>query len=193
MKHLKYNTLAFHQMKKAFQIMAFVIVSLLLIWGVLFFSNLCIGAIIPILRSREVLSDHITDFVPLLASLICGIVATIKFWKRYWHVIIPGYDAKYSLRDDNSQSEGVKRVLSVIFYLAAILLLAWTLFLSIVFLVLALSQIGLLVLAFSTTEWFHHLLDLLRYGIPVIIIFICDVFVFCICIKRLGRELGWYE
>lgn len=176
-------------MKKAFQIIAFVIVSLLLIWGVLFFSKLCVGAI----RSRDVLSELLTGFVPLLASLICGVVATIKFWKRYLYVIMPGCDAKHSPRDDNSPSEGVKRVLSVIFYLAAILLLAWTLFLSIVFLVLALSQIGLLVLAFSTTEWFHHLLDLLRYGVPVIIIFICDVFVFCICIKRLGRELGRYE
>lgn len=176
-------------MKKAFQIIAFVIVSLLLIWGVLFFSKLCVVAI----RSRDVLSELLTGFVPLLASLICGIVATIKFWKRYRHVIMPGCDAKHSLHDDNSQLKGVKRVLSVIFYLAVIVILAWTLFLLIGFLVLALSQIGLLVLASSTTEWFHHLLDLLWYGIPVIIIFICDVFVFCICIKRLGRGLGWYD
>ena len=173
--------MTFIQMKKTIQIIVFEFVSLLLIWGISFLSMLCIEGFVLLLSSREDLSDLISlsDLIALLVSVICVIVATKKFWKRYRHVIMPGCDAKHSLHDDNRQSVGVKRALSVTFYLAVIVVIIWAIFVLIGALVYTFSNLDL-ELSFG---WFNFLGDV----IPIIIILICDVFVICICIKRLGR------
>ena len=173
--------MTFIQMKKTFQIIVFEFVSLLLIWGISFLFQWCIEGFVLLLSSREDLSDHISlsDLIALLVSVICVIVATKKFWKRYRHVIMPGCDTKHSLHDDNRQSVGVKRALSVTFYLAVIVVIIWAIFVLIGALVYTFSNLDL-ELSFG---WFNFLGDV----IPIIIILICDVFVIFICILKLGR------
>ena len=166
-------------MKKAFQKIAFVFVSVLLIWSIICFSILCGKELVLILRHTKVISSLVMEFFPLLASLICGIVAAIKFWKRYRHVIIPERNAKRSLRDDNSPSEGVKREISGIFYLAAITLLIWAIFLLLITFMLDIFSIN--------KTYFRAIPYIFMFVLPCIIILICDVYVLCICIKRLGR------
>lgn len=172
--------MTFIQMKKTIQIIVFEFVSLLLIWGISFLFMLCIEGFVLISESREVLSYLIRYPLPLLTSVICGIVATKKFWKRYRYVIMPGCDDKHSLRDANRQSVGVKRALSVTFYLAVIVVIIWAIFVLIDFLVYTFSNLDI---ELESLGWCNFLGNV----IPTIIIIICDVFVICICIKRLGR------
>lgn len=93
-------------------------------------------------------------------------------------MIIPARDAKRSLRDENSPSGGMKKALGMIFYLAVIGLLVWAILsLLIIFMFNSLT---------IDKTYFRAIPYYSEFVLPCIVIFICDVFVFCICIKRLA-------